>query len=98
MLHGGKGTASVESCAIILHGNASDAVFEGFVEFAETADDEVDEIVHVGVGLLLAIGCLNILLGVLLTDPEEVVNCIVHYLDDFLGNELFLSEGISTSP
>lgn len=91
-------TASIESCAVVLHNDSSDRVLEGFVELTEPANDKIDEVVDVGIGLLLVIDGLHVLVCVLLTDSEQVVDGVVHDLHDLLRNEFFLSDSKSTSP
>lgn len=91
-------TASVESCAVVLHDDSGDAVLEGLVEFAESSDDEVDEVVDVCVGFLLIIDGLHVLVRVLLPDAEQVVHRVVHDLHHLLRNELLLTYKQSTSP
>ena len=66
------------------------AVFEGLVELAQSPNHEVDEVVDVGIGLLLGVDGVDFPFGLLLPDSEKVINGVLEYFDDFLRYELFL--------
>ena len=91
-------TASVEACSVVLHHSSSDGILEGFVEFAEAPDDEVDEVIDIDIGLLLIIDGLDILLGLLLTNAEEGIDSVVHNLHDLFRYKFFLTIPKITSP
>lgn len=91
-------TAGVEARSIVLHDEPGDAILEWFVEFAESPDNKIDKVVDIGIRFLFVIDGLDILIGMLLANTEEIVNRIIHDLHDLLGDELFLDMGESTSP
>ena len=91
-------TTCIETCTCVLHDGAIDAVLEGLVEFAKTANDEVNQIIYIGVGFLFVVDCFDVLISALFTDTEEVVHCVVHYLKYFLTDEFFLRREMGTSP
>ena len=77
---------------------SADAVLEGFVELGEAANNKVQDGVDVGIGLLLGVDDVVLLVGGFLSDAEQVVDCIVEDLGDFLRDELFLNHEQVTSP
>ena len=91
-------TASVEACSVVLHHSSSDGILEGFVEFAEAPDDEVDEVIDIDIGLLLIIDGLDILLGLLLSNTKQGIDSIIHNLHDLFRDKFFLSKSKITSP
>lgn len=97
-LHNGKLTAGVQAWSIVLHDESSDAILEGFVEFAQSSDHEIDEVVDIGIWFLFVIDGLDILICVFLSYAEKIVDRIVHDLHHFLRDELFLYKRGSTSP
>lgn len=84
------GTTCVESGSVVLHDDSCDWVLEGFIKFAESSDDEVNEIVDVGVGFFFVIDGFDIFFCLFFAYAEEVVDCVIHDLNDFFGDELFL--------
>ncbi len=91
-------TACIETCTGVLHDGAIDAVLEGLVQLAKTADHEVNQVIYIGVCFLFVVDCFDVLIGALFTDTEEVVHCVVHYLKYFLADEFFLRREMGTSP
>lgn len=81
-----------------MHDDAWDGILEGFVEFAETSDDEIDEIVDVGICFLFVIDGFVVFIGMFFSDTEEVVDWVVHDFEHLFGDELFLVRRRNTSP
>lgn len=63
-------TASIESCTVVLHDDSCDAVLEGLVQFTESPDDKINEVVDVSIGFFFIIDGLHILVSVLLPNAE----------------------------
>lgn len=93
-----KFTAGGESSPIVLHDHPRDRILEGFVEFAESTNHEIYQIVDISVCFFLVIDGLVVFIGLLLTYAEKVVYWVIHYLQNLLWDELFLSSNSSTSP
>lgn len=91
-------TGCIETCTCVLHYGAIDAILEGLVQLAKTADDKVDQVIYIGVRFLFIVNRFDVLIGTLFTDTKEVVHCVIHYLKYFLADEFFLRREMGTSP
>jgi len=91
-------TAGVEAGPVVLHNHPRHRVLEGLVQLAEAPDDEIDEVVDIGIGFLFVIDGPDLFLGLVLLDPEESVDGVVHDLGNLLRDKLFLDRAIFTSP
>lgn len=49
---------------------ASHTVFEGFIELAESADDKVNKVIDVGIGLFFDIDGIDFSFGLVFSDAE----------------------------
>ena len=91
-------TAGVDAGAIILHDESVDTILERLVQFAESPDDQINQIVDISISLLLIIDGLDVLLLDVIPDAIEIVDSVVNNFHYFLRYEFFLDKCHNTSP
>ena len=91
-------TAGGEASSIILHNDARNWIFERFVKFAKTSDNEIDEVVDISICFLFIIDGIVIFVSIFFPYSEKVVDWVVHDLQNLFGNEFFLARTVNTSP
>ena len=75
-------TTGIQAGSIVLHVKSSDAVFEGFIELAQSSNDKINEVVDIGIGLFLDVDGIDFSFRLILSDSEKVIDGIFEYFDN----------------
>lgn len=70
-------TAWIEASSIILHVDASNTVFEWFIELAEPPDNKVNEMVDIGIGLLFIVDSIDFFISIFFLDAKKIIDRIL---------------------
>lgn len=54
--------------------DASNTVFEWFIELAEPPDNKINEMVDIGIGLLFIVDSIDLFIGMFFLDTKKIIN------------------------